>query len=87
MHSSGIFDNQLYLCCSLGIWLRNIEHYQNIRNLLIEMYGRYGQTKPTHIYRLVTDNSLEKKIYDRQVCFLPNVFSLKTKHFTQIYNR
>lgn len=28
---------------------------------------RYGQTKPTHIYRLVTDNSLEKKIYDRQV--------------------
>merc|ERR1719192_2883209 len=25
---------------------------------------RYGQTKPTHIYRLVTDNSLEKKIYD-----------------------
>jgi len=28
---------------------------------------RYGQTKPTYIYRLVTDNSLEKKIYDRQV--------------------
>jgi len=28
---------------------------------------RYGQTKPTHVYRLVTDNSLEKKIYDRQV--------------------
>ncbi len=28
---------------------------------------RYGQRKPTHIYRLVTDNSLEKKIYDRQV--------------------
>merc|ERR1719492_728659 len=24
-------------------------------------------SKPTHIYRLVTDNSLEKKIYDRQV--------------------
>merc|ERR1719330_838358 len=28
---------------------------------------RYGQTKDTHVYRLVTDNSLEKKIYDRQV--------------------
>jgi len=28
---------------------------------------RYGQTKATHVYRLVTDNSLEKKIYDRQV--------------------
>merc|ERR1719245_2222492 len=28
---------------------------------------RYGQKKETHVYRLVTDNSLEKKIYDRQV--------------------
>lgn len=28
---------------------------------------RYGQTKVSHIYRFVTDNSLEKKIYDRQV--------------------
>merc|ERR1719239_2157607 len=28
---------------------------------------RYGQTKETHVYRLVTDNSLEKKIYDRQI--------------------
>merc|ERR1719445_1861350 len=28
---------------------------------------RYGQSKETHVYRLVTDNSLEKKIYDRQV--------------------
>jgi len=28
---------------------------------------RYGQDKETHIYRLVTDNSLEKKIYDRQI--------------------
>ena len=28
---------------------------------------RYGQDKATHVYRLVTDNSLEKKIYDRQV--------------------
>ena len=30
-------------------------------------YFRYGQDKQTHIYRLVTDNSLEKKIYDRQI--------------------
>ena len=30
---------------------------------------RYGQTKISHIYRFVTDNSLEKKIYDRQVCY------------------
>merc|ERR1719300_1140209 len=28
---------------------------------------RYGQSKATHVYRLVTDYSLEKKIYDRQV--------------------
>ena len=28
---------------------------------------RYGQKKISHIYRFVTDNSLEKKIYDRQV--------------------
>lgn len=28
---------------------------------------RYGQTKISHIYRFVTDNSLEKKIFDRQV--------------------
>lgn len=28
---------------------------------------RYGQIKCSHIYRLVTDNSIEKKIYDRQV--------------------
>uniref|UniRef100_A0A673IBZ1 RAD54 like 2 n=1 Tax=Sinocyclocheilus rhinocerous TaxID=307959 RepID=A0A673IBZ1_9TELE len=28
---------------------------------------RYGQCKPCHIYRLVCDFTLEKKIYDRQV--------------------
>uniref|UniRef100_A0A8C8LPG4 RAD54 like 2 n=1 Tax=Oncorhynchus tshawytscha TaxID=74940 RepID=A0A8C8LPG4_ONCTS len=28
---------------------------------------RYGQKKPCHIYRLVCDFTLEKKIYDRQV--------------------
>ncbi|XP_054162344.1 helicase ARIP4-like [Oppia nitens] len=28
---------------------------------------RYGQAKPCYIYRLICDNSLEKKMYDRQV--------------------
>ncbi len=28
---------------------------------------RYGQQKTSYIYRLVMDNSLEKKIYDRQI--------------------
>lgn len=28
---------------------------------------RYGQRKPCHIYRLVCDFTLEKKIYDRQI--------------------
>lgn len=31
---------------------------------------RYGQKKEVHIYRLVTDNSLEKRIYDRQVSIM-----------------
>ena len=33
----------------------------------MNLCSRYGQTKETHVYRLVTDNSLEKKIYDRQI--------------------
>lgn len=28
---------------------------------------RYGQEKNSYIYRLITDNTLEKKIYDRQI--------------------
>ncbi|XP_030827924.1 helicase ARIP4-like [Strongylocentrotus purpuratus] len=28
---------------------------------------RYGQTKKCHVYRLVSDQTLEKKIYDRQI--------------------
>lgn len=28
---------------------------------------RYGQTKPTHVYRLVAAGTMEKKIYDRQL--------------------
>lgn len=28
---------------------------------------RFGQMKSSYVYRLVTDNTLEKRIYDRQI--------------------
>ncbi len=37
----------------------------SIRNCLC--LHRYGQKKPCQIYRFVTDCTLEKKIYDRQI--------------------
>ena len=41
--------------------------YKLISNLNIIEFFRYGQKKPCYIYRLVSDNSLEKKVYDRQI--------------------
>ena len=44
-----------------------ISHFKAISSYSILFVSRYGQQKISHIYRLVTDNSIEKRIYDRQV--------------------
>lgn len=50
-------------CNATRDWL---DELTNCTVCLIRVY-RYGQKKQTHIYRLVSVNTMEKKIYDRQV--------------------
>ena len=44
-----------------------LSHSILISTIMILFLIRYGQSRPCHIYRLVTDNSVERRIYDRQV--------------------
>ena len=52
----------------MSLTTENYFHWDYFQSFVINVVlFRYGQNKQTHVYRLVTDNSLEKKIYDRQV--------------------
>ena len=41
--------------------------WKSIQSEFTHLCSRYGQKEPCYVHRLIIDNTLERKIYDRQI--------------------